>query len=75
MITRLFNSDSLMKAIAALGYLSFLAVSIYMCISGKTFQYYSEFAALTAGSGSLAAIAGHLINSALNSEKGQMPDK
>jgi hypothetical protein len=61
--------------IATLGYLAFLLVSIYLCITEKTFQYYSEFSALTAGSGTLAAISGRYIDSALNSPKGEAPGK
>ncbi|MFA6074611.1 MAG: hypothetical protein WCV63_00100 [Negativicutes bacterium] len=59
--------------IAVTGYCAYLAVSIYLCITGGTFQYYSEFAALTAGSGTLAAIGGKYIDSALNSPKGAPP--
>ncbi|MEI6287673.1 MAG: hypothetical protein WCP79_14310 [Bacillota bacterium] len=59
--------------IAVTGYLAYLAVSIYLCITGGNFQYYSEFAALTAGSGTLAAIGGRYIDSALNSPKGEPP--
>ncbi|MFA6075266.1 MAG: hypothetical protein WCV63_03395 [Negativicutes bacterium] len=61
------------KLIAIVGYIAYLAVSIYLCITGGNFQYYSEFAALTAGSGTLAAIGGRYIDSALNSPRGEIP--
>ena len=53
--------------------IAYLIVSIYLCTTGSSFQYYSEFAALTAGSGTLAAIGGRYIDSALNSPKGEPP--
>ncbi|MEI6287737.1 MAG: hypothetical protein WCP79_14630 [Bacillota bacterium] len=59
--------------IAVTGYIAYLIVSIYLCTTGSTFQYYSEFAALTAGSGTLAALGGRYIDSALNSPKGEPP--
>ena len=59
--------------IAVTGYLAYLVVSIYLCTTGDTFQYYSEFAALTAGSGTIAALGGRYIDSALNSPKGEAP--
>lgn len=59
--------------IAVAGYIAYIAVSIYLCITGGTFQYYSEFAALTAGSGTVAALGGRYIDSALNSPKGEYP--
>lgn len=61
--------------IAVTGYLAYLIVSMYLCVTGGTFQYYSEFAALTAGSGTLAALGGRYIDSALNSPKNEMPGK
>ena len=44
-----------------------------LAISGRQFTYFSEFATLTAGSGTVGALAKHYIDSKLNSPSGEMP--
>lgn len=61
------------RLVAVSGYIAYLIVSMYLCVTGGSFQYYSEFAALTTGSGTLAALGGKYIDAALNSPRGEMP--
>ena len=61
------------RFIAIVGYLAFIVLSGYLCVTEKQFVYYSEFAALTAGSGTIAALVNRYVNSRLNSPPGAMP--
>ena len=61
------------RFIAIIGYLAFILLSGYLCVTEKQFGYYSEFAALTAGSGTIAALVNRYVNSRLNSAPGEMP--
>ena len=69
---RIANANSI-RFIAVFGYIAYICVSVYLCVTGKVFTYYGEFAAMTAGTGTITALGGRLINSALNSPKGEMP--
>ena len=67
------GSVNTIRFIAIIGYLGFIALSGYLCVTEKQFVYYSEFAALTAGSGTIAALINRYVNSRLNSAPGKMP--
>ena len=66
-------SNNFIEILAAIGYGAFVAVSAYLCWSGQHFEYYQEFATLTAGSGTLAALVNRYVNSKYNSAPGSMP--
>ena len=66
---------SLTRLLAVSSFLLFALVSIYLMATGQTWQHYETFAGLTAGGGLLTQVANKVVNSKLNSEQGQFPNK
>ena len=62
------------KFLTLFGYLSFFLVSYYMLFTGKSFEYYPQFASLTAGSGIFGQLVNHYFDSKFNSPSGTMPN-
>ena len=66
---------SLTRVLAVSSFLLFAAGTGYLMLTGQTWQHYETFAGLTAGGGLLTQLANKAVNSKLNSEPGQFPDK
>lgn len=64
---------SLNRVIAASGWIAFLAVSLYLAITGQSMQNYDTFCIWSAGGGAGAALINKTIHSTFNSPRGEMP--
>lgn len=61
---------SLTRVLPAVGYLSFVAVSIAMILMDRTWEHYSEFAAATGGA-VIIQLGNKFINSKYNTPLGE----
>lgn len=66
---------SLTRTMAVLSFLLFAMVSLYLILTGKTWQHYETFAGVTAGGGLLTQLANKAVNSKYNSVGGEFPQK
>ena len=62
---------SLTRFIAVTAWLSFLAVSFYLVISGKEWASYEVFATFTAGGGAITQVVNKYINTKYRKERGE----
>lgn len=60
---------SLTRVLPTIGYLAFIVTSVYMIVTGKTWEHYTEWAAGTGGS-VLVQLANKFINSKYNNPSG-----
>lgn len=60
---------SLTRVLPTLGYLTFIAISVYLAYNGKTWGHYTEFTAATGGS-VLIQLGNKFINSRYNTPLG-----
>ena len=63
------------RCLAVSSYVLFIVVTVFMVITGREWQHYEAFAAMTAGGGLVTQAANKLINSKYNSTTGQFPQK
>ena len=61
---------SLTRVLPTIGYASFIAVSLYLAVTGNTWGHYSEFALATGGS-VVVQLGNKWVNSKYNSAPGQ----
>lgn len=66
---------SLTRVLAVSSFLLFAAGTGYLMLTGQSWQHYETFAGLTAGGGLLTQVANKAVNSKLNSDIGQFPNK
>lgn len=60
---------SLTRVLPTVGYLIFLLVSVYMVLTGKTWEHYTEFTTAT-GSAVMVQLGNKYINSKYNTPQG-----
>lgn len=60
---------SLTRVLLAMGYMVFLFVSVYMILTGKTWEHYTEFTTAT-GSAAMVQLGNKFINSKYNTPQG-----
>lgn len=61
---------SLTRVLPTVGYLVFLLVSVYMVLTGKTWEHYTEFTTAT-GSAAMVQLGNKFINSKYNTPDGK----
>lgn len=64
------NELSLTRSLAIVGWIAFLAVSVYLVLEHQYWQNYDTFASITGGGGGAIQVANKLINSKYNSAPG-----
>lgn len=62
---------SFTRIIAAVGFVAFLAGSVYLIYKGQTWGNYETFATMTGGGSAATQIANKFINSKFNTSPGQ----
>ena len=63
------NVYSLTRVLPTIGYITFLLISIYMVLTGKTWEHYTEFTTAT-GSAVMVQLGNKYINSRYNTPQG-----
>ena len=69
------GQPSLTRLLAVSSFLLFAVASLYLMLTGQTWQHYETFAGLTAGGGLITQATNKLINSKYNSEQENFPQK
>jgi hypothetical protein len=56
------GNPSLTSSMALVAFVLFVAVTVYLVLSGRTWQHYEVFAGFTCGGGLLTQVSGKYIN-------------
>ena len=62
---------SLTRVLPTIGYITFLALSIYLVVTGRTWEHYAEFTTAT-GSAVMVQLGNKFINSKYNTPRGEV---